>query len=514
MKKIKFLFIALVLVLSLNSIVYAQQNNIDNTNDTKISDEEEKEKKDILTLIQECLDNIEVKLNNIDKQIETAKKQEEFEYYPAIRLNMDTPMFGITSLVENKIRVKRDISTTDVASKYSIRDIVKDNKIKLPESAIGAIIVATKEYEIDATMTLPQAKLTLVKCIQYLSQVNSAEEFIQTQINKTFKDYISDSKKANIKEIKDRNTKLQKNLVDISDKINILAFLGIDVSTYKTEYSTISKDIYNISQKVKNSLILENDLIELNKASLNTEVQTIELQSNILKTYDEKMKVANYGTILNNIYNNVKFRTDRMDEYIENATTIVKETVNEKEEEKTEVNYDVTSLATLDYMKMTTDELKGIMDEYVKLLSTQINDNVDTNDADMDKEEEDSKIEENKKKIEELYSKFKEVLSREYKFYINNINMLLKDSNDKVSSMIAEIDSGIKIDNEIFNYTKYIYIDLPDNLTNYINKNNLNSILEMNNLINQLVQELNNLSKTNNDITNMYNDMITEILNS
>lgn len=528
MKKIKFLFIALVLVLSLNcvaNVIYAaQEDNTDNVEDTKVDDE--KEKQDILTLIEECLDTIEVKLNNIDKEIENAKKQEEFEYYPAIRLNMDTPMFGITSLVENKIRVKKDISTSDVASKYSIRDIVKDKKIKLPESAIGAIVVSTKEYKIDSTMTLPQLKLTLVKCIQYLSQVNSAEEFIENQINKTFKDYISDSKKVSIKEIKDRNTKLQKNLVEISDKLNILAFLGVDINTYKSEYSTISKELYSIGQKVKNALILDEDLTELNKNSLNTEVKAIELQSNVTKAYDEAIKNADYEVFLNNVYNRIKARTDRIDKYVENSTTQVNEVVDGKEEEKTEVNYDVTSMATLDYMEITIKELETTIEDYKEELANESDKNqvnVDNQEntqepeekTDEDKEaEENARIEDNKRKIDEVYSKYKEVLSREYRFYINNINMLLKDSNDKVSSMIAEIDSGIEIDNEIFNYTKYIYIDLPYNLTSYINQNNLNSMLEMNNLINQLIEELNNLSTTNNRITKMYNDMITEILKS
>ena len=92
--------------------------------------------------------------------------------------------------------------------------------------------------------------------------------------------------------------------------------------------------------------------------------------------------------------------------------------------------------------------------------------------------------------------------------------MLLKDSNDKVSSIIAEIDSGIEVKNDIFEYTKYVYIDLPNNLTKYINENSMNSIMELNNLINLLVNQLKDLSSKNTNITKMYDDMITEILKS
>ena len=83
------------------------------------------------------------------------------------------------------------------------------------------------------------------------------------------------------------------------------------------------------------------------------------------------------------------------------------------------------------------------------------------------------KINENSDKVDALYIKYKEVINREYRFYTSNINMLIKDSNDKVSTIISEIDSGIKVSNDIFDYTKYIYIDLPEYLKKCIDKNSL-----------------------------------------
>ena len=167
MKKIKFLFISAVILLVFNFVtinLYAQEEN-----EQIVQDEEDelKQKEDIVKLIDEYLSEIESKLNDIDLKIENSKKQKEFDYYPAIRLNIDTPLFGMSSLVENKLKVKKDISTSDVANGYSIRDIVEKNIIRLPDSLLGSIVVSTKEYEISSDMTLAQLKLTLVKCIQY-----------------------------------------------------------------------------------------------------------------------------------------------------------------------------------------------------------------------------------------------------------------------------------------------------------------------------------------------------------
>jgi len=92
--------------------------------------------------------------------------------------------------------------------------------------------------------------------------------------------------------------------------------------------------------------------------------------------------------------------------------------------------------------------------------------------------------------------------------------MLLKNSNDRISAVIAEINSGIDIDNAIFGYTKYIYIDLPENLEKYIEENNIDSIIELENLISLLKKEIVDLSNKNIKITKIYNKILEEALKS
>ena len=382
--------------------------------------------------------------------------------------------------------------------------------------------MSTKEYNIDEKITLSQAKLTLVKCIQYLSQVNSVNEFMDTQINNIFRDYINDTKKTSIRDIKDRIRRVSSKLVEISDNLTKLELLGIDTSEYKNTYIDLSKELYNISITSKNTLILDTDLNNLVKSSLNNESKVIDFETKISEIYENSLENINYELFLNNLRAKYKTKFEEMKLYINNSTKVVQN--SDKEEKITTVNYNVTSAATLDYMKLTLEDINSKIATNEKEIEDKNNnkeneaDNVEKKDEEKNQDqinqEKQIKIEENEKKINTLYIKYKEVLSREYKFYTSNINMLLKDSNDKISSIIGEIDSGIKIDNEIFNYTKYIYIDLPDNLQKYISENSLDSTIELNNLINALKTELKTLCSKNMEIVKLYDRIIKEVLNS
>jgi len=522
MKKIKFLFIALTITFSLNlvmPVIYAEDEIKDN-NDNIIS--EDKEKEEILKLIDAYLEEINEKIDLMDKNISNSKEQKEFEYYPAIRLNIDTPMFGLTSVVENKLRVKRDISTSDVASQYSIRDIVNNRKIRLPDSYLASIVMSTKEINIDSTMTLPQSKITLAKCIQYLSQVNSVDEYINTQTNNIFRDYISNDKKNNIRDIKDRVRKVSNDLVGISDKIRILSFLGIDVNEQYNKYLELAKDLYNIKNGTKNTLILDSDLNTLTRNSLTNESNVLDLNTNVTNLYESSLEDIDYKLFLENIVNNYESKISTINSYIEASKKVTKKIEEGKEEKITTVNYEVTSIATLDYLKTVLEEVNKELTELKK--ENNIKDDQEKVEESKDdkeektkeelKQEKAKKIEENSKKINIVYNKYKEVLSREYKFYTSNINMLLKNSNDRISAVIAEINSGIDIDNAIFGYTKYIYIDLPENLEKYIEENNIDSIIELENLISLLKKEIVDLSNKNIKITKIYNKILEEALKS
>ncbi len=520
MKKINFLFIALVLIVTLNSVgscVIAVENTNENNSDQQtektLSEEEiTQQKQEILASIESYLEDMSKKLESIDIKIDNTKKQDEFAYYPAIRLNIDTPMFGMTAIVENKLRIKKDVATIDVANKYSIRDVIKDKSLKLPKNYIASIVMETRDVKIDENMSLEELKLTLVKCIQYYSQVKSVEEFIDSQINKTFKDYIAQEKKDNINDIKDRTNKVEKNLRDISDKIYEMTFIGIDTTEYKELYSTAKEELYNISQKSKDTLMKSSELTELMKTSVNNEATVLDIKTKVDEAYESAIVDMDYLATLQALSNIYKSKVERMEKYIENANTEEKKIVNEVEQVVTIQNYNVTSQNTVDYIKSLKEDVENKIETYKNSLKSEQGNNEEESEEDKEKEDKtrEELYNENKSRIDDVYSKYKEMLNREYKFYINNINILLNDSNTKMTSIIGQIDSGISISNDIFSYTRYIYIDLPENLSNYLDKNNMDCTLELNDLINSLNTELNTLTKTNMNIKKMYEKMIED----
>ena len=279
----------------------------------------------------------------------------------------------------------------------------------------------------------------------------------------------------------------------------------------------MSDKLYGINVASKNTLILDEDLNNLMKESLTNESEVIDFSTQISKIYEENLEEIDYLALLEDIASRYENRIDKMDSYIEKSTTTKKVDEN-SEETVTIINYEVTSEATLDYMNTVLDDLNTKIKDYKKNLSNDDNAKETTNEDKKTKEELEQeklqKIEENSAKIDELYNVYKDVIKREYNFYTSNINMLLKDSNDKISSVIAEIDSGIDINNNIFTYTKYIYIDLPENLEKYIDENNIDSTLELENLIKLLRQEISELSSNNKKITKLYNDTLKKVLES
>ena len=534
MKRIKALFMTLALIISISNLaqtIIAAENEDSTQKEISTLSEEEinKQKQEILSSINSYLEDIKHSIKRIDEKIENTKKQEEFEYYPAIRLNIDTPMFGMSSIVENKLRIKKDVSTTDVANRYSIRDIIDNNKIKLPDGYIAGIVVATTEVSIDENMSLEELKLTLVRCIQYKSQVNAVDEFVETQINKFFKDYIAEEKKNNIRDVKERSAKVKKNIEDIADKIYEMSFIGIDISEYITEYNNVSKELYNISDKSKNTLMSNSELTELIKNSLSNEANVLDLKTTIDEAYEKAVLNMNYLTVLNNLKATYESKNTRIKAYIENSTTETKEeSTTESESSKVTItqNYSVTLEGTQDYLEKIIEDIGKKVEAYNKELeenNKELEENNNQNSEqqenpekteDEKKAEETEKYTENKAKIEELYSKYKEVLIRENKFYTNNINMQLNDSNTKMTNIIGHIDSDIVVDNEIFTYTKYVYIDLPNNLSGYLERNNSNSMIELNSLNSLLYNELQTLVKTNMNIKKMYEKMTEDLLKS
>lgn len=503
MKKIKFLFIAVCISLCfglLPTCFYADEVKT-----------EKEQTEEILKLIDDYLVQINEELNEIDAKTKKTQEQKEFEYYPAIRLNIDTPFFGMSSVVDQKLRVKKEISTADVATGYSIRDIVAKKTIRLPDTYLGAIVTSTKEYSIDDTMSLSQAKITLVKCIQFLSQVNSVNDYVDSQTNYIFKEYISEEKKTNINDIKDRVKKVTNQLVDISDKIKKMDLMGIDITEYRNTYISLSTKVNEIKSQVSNTLILDSELAELKKTSLTNESDIITFETTINNAYENGLENLNYNTVLTKVSAEYQTRVNAMSDYITKASTTTKNTDGS---ETIKENYKLISSATLDTLKSSLSEVNKELSATQQSSSSEQTSIEKAKTQEQIEQERQEKIARNEEKLDTIYTKYKENINKEYKFYIDNTNLLLKDSNDKLNQVYSYLDEDVQIDNSIFTHTKYIYIDLPTNLATYIQENNMNSIIELNILVYKLKNEISTLSTNNVKITTIYNKVLKEMSKS
>ena len=143
--KIIVIVVLCTLIISFN---FCSANQIENVDEKDNSTKEE-----LLVEINECVDEIKKELKIIDKTLEDLDKTEEYEKYPAVRLNIDTPFFGLNSMVDKKLKIKNDVSTVDVAQGYSIKNIINNMSMKLPDFEVGNIVVSTRDVKFDDTIS-------------------------------------------------------------------------------------------------------------------------------------------------------------------------------------------------------------------------------------------------------------------------------------------------------------------------------------------------------------------------
>ena len=187
---IKIISVFILLVIVSCNLCFASE--IDEINKEENSGTEE-----LLVVINNCVNEIKSELKEIDKTLNSLDKTEEYEKYPAIRLNIDTPFFGLSSMVDKKLKIKNKVSTVDVAQGYSIKDIVNNMSMKLPDFEVGNIVVSTRDVKFDNDISQDDAKACILKLVQYISQIQNTNELLNKRINNIFEGYIPDEKSKN-----------------------------------------------------------------------------------------------------------------------------------------------------------------------------------------------------------------------------------------------------------------------------------------------------------------------------
>ncbi len=532
--KFALLFIAINLICFVNLYaateeVEVNENNVNNSETTQESEELKLQKEQLNNMIKQLLDEILVKINYIDQRVEEIRSTEEYETYPAIRLNMDTPLFGLVKVTNNKLNITQDVSAADVASGYSIRTVIKNRSIKLPDVTFAGIVVSTRDVKLNEDIELSDANNAVLKLMQYSQKADSAIEFLDKQINKNFREYIPKEKLEQITELQRRLSKLEENLVtqDMNTiKLDMLVENKEEQDALNNYYNTFKELSSNIKQSkivVDNVLIADEALRDAQRDVIDIEARSLELTDGLEKALLSQKENINLEVMLNRMKERLENRQKSIEEYVLNSVEkreikkdeeVVNENNNSDEQIVDEQNtnldenitieeikkYDVTSADIVGILKQDIDKIETLIEKYFPTKVEGNEEQVETAEEN-NVEKEEITLEEKESVLEQLYDIYKDYITRENKFYTANVNSQLKATTAKTTDISKYTDSNV------LEEMKYIYLELPETLEDYLDYCNTSLYIEVEDLSNKLSEQLNKLVDTYLKMEKIYEDL-------
>lgn len=532
--KFALLFIAINLICFVNLYaateeVEVNENNVNNSETTQESEELKLQKEQLNNMIKQLLDEILVKINYIDQRVEEIRSTEEYETYPAIRLNMDTPLFGLVKVTNNKLNITQDVSAADVASGYSIRTVIKNRSIKLPDVTFAGIVVSTRDVKLNEDIELSDANNAVLKLMQYSQKADSAIEFLDKQINKNFREYIPKEKLEQITELQRRLSKLEETLItqDMNTiKLDMLVEDKEEQDALNNYYNTFKELSSNIKQSkivVDNVLIADEALRDAQRDVIDIEARSLELTDGLEKALLSQKENINLEVMLNRMKERLENRQKSIEEYVLNSVEkreikkdeeVVNENNNSDEQIVDEQNtnldenitieeikkYDVTSADIVGILKQDIDNIETLIEKYFPTKVEGNEEQVETAEEN-NVEKEEITLEEKESVLEQLYDIYKDYITRENKFYTANVNSQLKATTSKTTDISKYTDSNV------LEEMKYIYLELPESLEDYLDYCNTSLYIEVEDLSNKLSEQLNKLVDTYLKMEKIYEDL-------
>lgn len=536
-----------------------ENNETKNDENYVLTEEEIKQKEELNNIIKELIKGIKTKVKNMDESIESLRDIEEYQNYPAIRLNVDTPIFGLDSVVNSKLKIRQDVCATDVAKGYSIKYIIKNNSIKLPDKYIAGIIVSTRDVKFDDTISLTDANSAVLKLMQYTKIIDNTIEFLNNQTNKIFKGYIEKAKSENILDIQRKLNKLNEKLLNQDENLCMLHIILTneeDIQKYNEkikQFNEISKKIKDNRKKVDNILISNEQLTKVQKEVLELESTMIDFSLEVEEKLNVSKENIDEEKILIALQKELKEREKSIEDIVEKSVTkkVVEklENTNETDNDSSNNQIDngnsdeqnnVTSSSTEEIKQdsnNTVEEIKNydivsknvltlINDNVIKVINEKVENKIKENEEneknkeaqensennDVEQEDEEEKLkkkkQENENFVKELFNLYKDYIVKENKFYFDNINYTLKNTTSKISDLSKYTKS------DILEEMRYIYLELPSSLENYLDNNNLNSTIETKNLSNSLNKELTKLLNVYVKTSKIYDELNVDEIKS
>lgn len=488
-----FVFLCLIFIgTCFASIDEKDTKNTDNINN------ENSNIADLLVVINECVDEIKKDIKEMDNTLNKLDDTNEYEKYPAIRLNIDTPFFGLGSMVDQKLKIKNDVSTVDVATGYSIKDVVNNMSIKLPDFKIGNIVVSTRNVKLDKNISESDAKIVISKLVQYISQVKNTNELLNKRINNIFEGYIPKDKLEKIDMLNNKLKGMSDNLISKDTDVITVYLLSNDETSksINSKYYEINERIYTLEKLLDNILLSSEELEAIERDSVSLELETLNYLRDVNTEKEKLTSDLDVNLLLNNTNNILKSKMDALDEYVKNSVTPAiinfedEETSNENGSQNKSLdvsNYTVTSKYIIDYEK----NLLNNLDDKIKYYIPQNDDQNNTEVKVISNDEKQSLLQD----VLKLYSDF---TMKENKFYLDNLNYLLRDTTYKLSKLPEYADANTVKD------LKYIYINLPDDIDTLLDMYSTKSLMQTEVLTKELSSRLLKLVKSNSNVNIEY----------
>lgn len=391
---VKGIFISIyvcVFIFGIKNIVYAEEIE---TNDTAITEAQLEDIKFLENKLKTILDDIEIKFEKINNST-------IYTTYPAVRLNVDTPMFGLTEIIENKLRIKENVTSNEIKDKYSVKNVVESSYVIIPDNIVQNVVVKTKKVTLNSSILSVDFPLIISSLDTYCNQAEEVNNFLDEQITKIFLSYVTGGEQTYINNINKKVTENEKLLKSIIEDINILRIkntinlefeesytqeLIVELLKYKKVNNNYS--VFSLSDLKK----IENDLEKLRVKIYNF--------SYYINSLEENNKEYNLLNILTVTLNDMTERATYINEYIESSVkeskliysinskdteTKIKEIIERIEQYKEQVTIKETnperaktdeSIATMNYDKIL-EEVKKEYVNYINIVNDFYNSNID-----------------------------------------------------------------------------------------------------------------------------------------
>lgn len=469
----KIIFIFAFLTIFSFSVCFASENKEENQ-------DENIDKQELILVINDCVNEIKNNLKEMDKVLEQLDKTEEYEKYPAIRLNIDTPFFGLGAMVDQKLKIKNEVSTVDVAKGYSIKNITNNMSIKLPDFKVGNIVVSTRDVKFDENISIEDAKASILKLVQYISQTKNTSELLNKRINHVFEGYIPKEKSDKINSLNNKLVEISNNIISKDEDIITITLISNDENSKEivSKYYDINNRIYILEKTLDNVLLSKEKLESIEKESINLELESLEYLKKVSNEKDKITNELNIELLLNNTMEVLKNKKIALDEYVSKSFTYLEDSLNDQDEinsdEKEKIQqYEITSKYIIDYEQTLLNSLDDKIKYYI---ATNTDENIN--------EEKNISDDEKKSLLRDVIKLYNDFVSKENKFYLDNLNYILRDTTYKLSKLPEYTDAKTVKD------VKYIYVSLPEEIDDLLDKYNSKSTLQTEALTNSLKDRL------------------------